>query len=98
MTLSKEDRELIESLNQEFLINFKAKDRHNAYTKYIKRITMKYLGIALSQTDIRHVTATNDCVEQCIDQDFIDKFKMLSYLASQRGHSLSTALKKYVHM
>lgn len=101
ITLNNKDRELLESLvpNQEYLINFRSNtNRNNAYTKYIQRITNKYIGIKLSQTDIRHITSTHQVLQQdLLTDDFIEKYKLLSMQAKARGHSLETALKHYTH-
>ena len=52
-----EDFDLVD-YSKEWLIDIEATDRSNAYTKLVKRITKKYIGVELTQTDLRHLKAT----------------------------------------
>ena len=63
--------------------------------KLVKRITMKYLGTSLSQTNFRSILASHDAKELKVDRDFIDKVNILESRARRRGHSLLTSINKY---
>ena len=87
--------QIVKNATSEFLLTISSKDRNNSYTKLIKRITKKYLGTSLSQTNFRSILASDDAKEFKVDRDFIDKVNILENRAKLRGHSLLTSLNKY---
>lgn len=73
-------------------------DRNNNYSKLIVKLSKKYLGLKLTQTDFRGISATSDVVNANLDEEFLETIKKLEELAKQRGHSLKTSINKYVNL
>lgn len=92
--LKTEDLKLINYSN-EYLIDIKTKDRSNGYSKLVQRLTKLYLGIQLSQTDLRHLKAT-ELHKQVEHLPIKEQQTILKEQASKRAHSKNTALEHYI--
>ena len=95
--LSKTDIELIENLSQEYLltINSAFENRANNYTKLLKKLTSQVFGESITQTDFRHLAASDD-FKKNENLPIKERFVTMNANAKKRGHSLVTALTKYV--
>lgn len=82
---------------KEYIIHFKdtTKDRSNAYTKLVKRITKKYLGIELTQTDFRHIRSTKS-YKEIEHLPVKEQQVLLVKQAKARAHSARTAISNYI--
>ena len=80
-------------LSKEYLLDIRAQNRNNSYSKIIKKITLKYLGEALTSNDLRKLDAT-DKVNN-IDENLIKKLGELDIKAKESGHTLTTLINHY---
>lgn len=94
--LRQEDLDLID-FGKEYLIHFNrdTKDRSNAYTKLVKRITKRYLGVEFTQTNFRswHATKSYKKIEHLPGRE---QQVELRKQATKRAHSAATAISNYI--
>lgn len=93
--LNKIDREILNNYSKEdnYIFKTESTNRNNAFGKYVKLITQKYLGQALTLTDLRHIKTADNFEKTDITKDNLEK---LILLTKENGHSLNIAVKHYM--
>lgn len=93
--LNEEDKNAVESLNTEYLVEFKktTTDRNNSFSKLVSSLSKKYFGETITLTRLRHLH-TNEKVD-FIDDSFKEKFKRVLDLAKSQNHSVETMMSHY---
>ena len=92
--LKQEDFDLVD-YSKEWLIDIEATDRSNAYTKLVKRISKRYLGVEMTQTDLRHIKSTE--LHKSIEHlPLKEQQVLLREQAQKRAHSSQTAISNYI--
>jgi hypothetical protein len=85
--------------SKEFLIHMEPKDinkRSNAYSKLLRRITKKYLGVLLTVNDFRHISTTKG-LKKIEHLPLREQQVLLKEQASKRAHSSSVAISNYLN-
>lgn len=103
--LNDEDKELVKNLSHkgDYLLYFNTvpSERTANYSKSIPRLTLKYLGVKLTQNCMRHIAEIHDFTttlnEMGISLDqFKDLYKVLNEKATHRCHTMDVVMKYYL--
>ena len=85
--------EIEKNKDEEYLLCKKISGkRQDNYSKFISRLTEKYLGEKLTQTDFRHIHTISNENECRIDKEFVEKYIEFSKRCKMNGHCIDTAL------
>ena len=92
IVLSDNEIKLVDFTN-EYLINIKSINRQNGFSKLIRKISMKYLNVDLSQNQFRKLDATQ--MVNNINPKIFEQMFELEKLAALQGHNLNSVKKYY---
>jgi hypothetical protein len=96
--LTAEDILLVESTasTTDYLIgSILSQDRSNTFSKYVKRISKKYLNYSITITCYRKIIERQLLSELNINDEWIDKYNKLKLEVGKRGHDVQTVLQYY---
>ena len=86
------------TFDTDYLLNINSetnKGKCNYYSKLIPKLTLKYFGERLTQTQLRKVSATNS-FKKNEHKPVKEQIEQLTIDASGRNHSVETAMRHYL--
>ena len=86
------------TFDTDYLLNINSetnKGKCNYYSKLIPKLTLKYFGERLTQTQLRKVSATNS-FKKNEHKSVKEQIEQLTIDASGRNHSVETAMRHYL--